>query len=81
MKKASTLLKKDGYLVYSTCTIEEEENFGVVSEFLKENINFKLENAKDIFDENLLDANGCVQTFPNIHKIDGVFAAKIKRIE
>ncbi|MBU2493841.1 MAG: 16S rRNA (cytosine(967)-C(5))-methyltransferase RsmB [Bacteroidetes bacterium] len=80
LKKGASLLKKNGILVYSTCTIEHEENFDVVSQFLNDNLDFKLIKANGLFDENLLDANGCIQTFPHTHLMDGVFAAKIERI-
>lgn len=36
LKSVAPLLKKDGILVYSTCTIDKEENQQVVENFLKE---------------------------------------------
>lgn len=75
----SKLVKKDGFLVYSTCTIEPEENYDIIKKFLDNNKNFKLISAKDQFDLNLLDGNGCIQTYPNIHQIDGAFAAKLQK--
>jgi 16S rRNA (cytosine967-C5)-methyltransferase len=80
LENGARLLKPGGYLVYSTCTIEPEENYLIIKKFLEKNPDFELVNAKDQFDENLLDENGCVQTYPHIHLIDGAFAAKIKRI-
>ncbi len=80
LKKAGSLLKVGGHIVYSTCTIEPDENYEIVKEFLFSNPNFKLVSAKDNFEEKFIDTNGCVQTYPHIHKIDGAFAAKIERI-
>ncbi len=80
LKKASTLVKTDGILVYSTCSIEPEENFEIVKKFLNENPNFKLVNAKESFPPELVDENGCIQTLPHIHHMDGAFAAKLIRI-
>ncbi|MGD8777955.1 MAG: 16S rRNA (cytosine(967)-C(5))-methyltransferase RsmB [Ignavibacteria bacterium] len=77
LNKASTLLKKGGIVVYSTCTIEPDENSEVVERFLNDNSDFKLISAEGIFNESLLDENKCVQSLPNIHKIDGSFAAKL----
>lgn len=80
LKKGASLLKPNGYLVYSTCTIEPEENIDIVKKFLSEHSNFKLVEAYDKFPKELLDENGCVQTLPHIHGIDGSFAAKLVRI-
>jgi 16S rRNA (cytosine967-C5)-methyltransferase len=81
LSKASTLLKKDGVLVYSTCSIEPEENFEVVKKFLESNPNFKLLRAEESVSKELVDENGCISTLPHIHQLDGAFAAKLIRIE
>lgn len=81
LENGARLLKPGGHLVYSTCTLEPEENFNIIKAFLDNNHDFELVNAKEKFNQNLLDANGCVQTYPHIHSIDGAFAAKIKRIK
>ena len=81
LSKASTLLKKDGILVYSTCSIEPEENFEVVRKFLENNSNFKLLKADENVSKELVDENGCISTLPHIHQLDGAFAAKLIRIE
>ncbi len=81
IKKGAELLKVGGVMVYSTCTIEPDENFEIVKKFLFENTNYKLESAKGIVDDSLIDENGCIQAYPHIHQIDGSFAAKIIRVE
>lgn len=81
LENSAKLLKVGGELVYSTCSIDKEENFEIVAKFLEKNSNFELVSAEDLFDPNLLDGNGCIQTYPHIHNIDGAFAAKIRRIE
>lgn len=80
IKKGAKLLKPEGILVYSTCTMEPEENFEIVKRFLDEHPEFRLLDAKDFIDKELVDPNGCVQTYPNVHQIDGSFAAKLQRI-
>ncbi|MFC2133520.1 16S rRNA (cytosine(967)-C(5))-methyltransferase RsmB [Bacteroidota bacterium] len=79
LEKGAALVKIGGYIVYSTCTIEPEENFQIVQQFLNTHPDYSLVNAGDLLQSDLLDENGCVQTYPHIHMIDGSFAAKIKR--
>lgn len=81
LEKGASLLKQGGFLVYSTCTIEKEENFDIVKEFLEKNDNFRLVSAKNIISDSLTDENGCVQTYPHLHKMDGAFAAKITKLK
>lgn len=80
LKKACELVKVGGEVIYSTCTIEPEENIEIVQELLKTNSNFELVNLKDQFDAEIIDENGCIQTIPSKHKIDGAFVAKLRRI-
>lgn len=80
LSKAATLVKLGGVVVYSTCSIEPEENFEIIKKFLEENPNFRFESAKGKFPDEIIDENGCIQTLPHIHKMDGAFAAKLVRI-
>lgn len=80
LAKAASLVKVGGVVVYSTCSIEPEENFEIVKKFLGENPNFRFESAREKFPEEIVDENGCIQTLPHIHKTDGAFAAKLVRI-
>ncbi len=79
LTKASELIKVNGVIVYSTCTIEPEENIEVVKKFLSKHPNFELINLENELDSSVIDENGCVQTFPHKHNIDGAFAAKLIR--
>jgi 16S rRNA (cytosine967-C5)-methyltransferase len=81
---ASKYLKPGGTLVYSTCTIEPEENEQVVKEFLKFNKNFYSAGISQYLPKGMLkpDAeDGYIQMYPNIDGIDGFFIAKIMRKE
>ena len=79
---AKEYVKVGGILIYSTCTIEPEENILLIQGFLKENTNFKLINIENELDyKEKLDTlkDGYIQLFPNIHNTDGFFIAKMIR--
>ena len=74
----SQFLKKDGVMVYATCSLEAEENWNVVKSFLKLNDNFFLESGKDFVPESWLNEQNCLATFPPRHNVDGMFAARLR---
>lgn len=73
-------LKPGGVLVYSTCTIEPEENYEIVKCFLESHPEFELENASDYVNKRVVSENGCIETLPHVHGIDGAFGARLKKI-
>ncbi len=77
LKKGASLLNHGGLLVYNTCTIEPEENIEVVKKFLFEFPEYKLDKIQDPAFSEFLDENGCLQTFPYPHELDGTFSARI----
>lgn len=81
LEKSAHFVKVNGLIVYSTCTTEPEENFEIVKKFLDRNRNFKLLNLKGEIDNSLIDENGCFQSLPHKHGMDGAFAAKLIRLE
>ena len=52
-----------------------------IKKFLEKHTNFKFESAKGKVEDTLIDQNGCIQTLPQRHQMDGAFAAKLVRIE
>lgn len=79
---AKQYVKIGGVLLYSTCTIEAEENINLINEFLEENSNFKLVSFEDELSckEKLHTVNqGYIQLYPNIHGTDGFFIGKMRR--
>lgn len=69
-------VKPGGLLLYSTCTITDEENRDVVISFIKEHAEFCLEP----FHCCGLDApDGMYGFWPNVDRTDGFFAAKLRR--
>lgn len=78
--KAAEMVKPGGAFVYSTCSIEPEENYEIVKKFLENHPNYKLDRADSKFPNDLVDENGCIQTLPHVHQMDGAFAARIIRV-
>jgi 16S rRNA (cytosine967-C5)-methyltransferase len=79
LNNAAKYLKPDGVIVYSTCTIEPEENMEVVKEFLENNPGFTIDNASKYINKELVNDDGCIETYPHIHGIDGSFAVRLMR--
>lgn len=80
LKNVSGYLKKDGILLYSTCTILEDENEKVLSSFLSENDSFEAEP----FSLPVPEAgarNGYITLWPHIHHTDGFFIAKLRKVK
>ena len=81
LQHMAKFLKPKGAIVYSTCSMEYEENWNVVESFLKLNNNFYLESGKNFVPNQWLNTEGCLETFPPRDKIDGMFAARIRRYD
>ena len=81
LQHMAKFLKAKGVIVYSTCSMEYEENWNVVESFLKLNNNFYLESGKNFVPNQWLNAEGCLESFPPRDKIDGMFAARIRKYD
>lgn len=78
---AACLVRPRGVLVYSTCSLEPEENAQQVAAFLERNQGFALEdaNALGLLPEGVLTPQGCLETLPHRHAADGAYAARMLR--
>ncbi|MBL8016452.1 MAG: 16S rRNA (cytosine(967)-C(5))-methyltransferase RsmB, partial [Ignavibacteria bacterium] len=79
LSSAVKYLKPGGVIVYSTCSTEPEENMDVIKDFLEKNPDFEIDNASKYVKHDLVNAEGCIETFPHKHNIDGSFAARLVR--
>ncbi len=65
LSRAAARLKPGGVLVYSTCSLETEENEAVVEAFLKQRKDFTQETARTLT--------------PMADEVDGAFVARLRR--
>ena len=81
--KVAPLLRKGGILLYATCSTAAEENELLIEDFLSRNPEFVLENMSQLFPHwsMLFSAAGNLRLWPHIHKTDGFFAARLRRID
>jgi 16S rRNA (cytosine967-C5)-methyltransferase len=63
LKQAVTQVKPGGVMVYSTCSLEPEENQEVVKQFLNGHTGFKLESEHELL--------------PFADNVDGAYVARI----
>ena len=77
IQAAASMLKTGGRLVYSTCSIEPEENGQIVKKFLKHNPGFRLKAVDDL--KRFEEQSGIYSAMPHIHHSDGAFVAVIER--
>jgi 16S rRNA (cytosine967-C5)-methyltransferase len=79
LRAAASIVMPGGLLVYSTCSMETEENDAQLEAFLSEQPDFTLEPPpQGTVPESALDA-GRLRVLPHVHGADGAFAARLRR--
>lgn len=79
LKVAQQYVKPEGILMYSTCTVNPEENIDNVKWFTN-NYPFDLVTIQNELPEHLEeDEKGMIQLLPGLHHTDGFFIAKLKK--
>tara|TARA_Y100000310_G_scaffold335391_1_gene417333 strand:- start:5891 stop:6832 length:942 start_codon:yes stop_codon:yes gene_type:complete len=91
LKVAFSNLKKNGVLVYSTCSVEPEENEGVVSWLLTqfdnasiEDIDLDIKKGDPVLEFNgekyHKDVSKCLRLWPQDNDTEGFFICKIRKV-
>ncbi|MEI3606687.1 16S rRNA (cytosine(967)-C(5))-methyltransferase RsmB [Pseudogracilibacillus sp. SE30717A] len=83
LEHIAPLLKKDGKIVYSTCTVDTTENEEVVRQFIKKHSNFYVDKTfldeLSIHSENARITEFGIQLFPHTIQSDGFFITRLEK--
>ena len=79
LRAAAGLVVPGGLLIYSTCSLEPEENDQQIEQFLRDDPEFALDPPPPgSVPASVLDA-GRLRVLPQRHGVDGAFAARLRR--
>ena len=80
LDNAAQVLKAGGRLVYSTCTVDKQENEGTVKLFLDQHPEMESESLTNLPEKLLAKQNnGMLQVFPQDFGSDGFFVAAFRK--
>ena len=85
LTSAARLVRRGGFVVYSTCTVAEKENAGVVRAFLDSEagsaflIDSVLGQVPEEWQQSVTD-EGFFRSLPSVDGPDGHFAARLRRV-
>jgi 16S rRNA (cytosine967-C5)-methyltransferase len=78
LAEAARVVRAGGRLVYSTCSVEREENEDVVAAFLRSRPDFRQTQASPAPAAALLP-DGAARTWPHRDDVDGFFVAAMEK--
>jgi 16S rRNA (cytosine967-C5)-methyltransferase len=82
LSNAVRRLQPEGIMVYAVCSLEPEENEGVVRSFLQKHREFVIHFPEMVFvadAQKLMTPEGFLRTLPHRNQMDGFFAAAFKQ--
>ncbi|MFP4163935.1 MAG: 16S rRNA (cytosine(967)-C(5))-methyltransferase RsmB [Chitinispirillaceae bacterium] len=77
LSSAADLIGPDGILVYSTCSLEPEENEKQIEWFLKEHPQFRVDQSPEVIPGKFIDNDGFLRITPFEHNMDGMFGVRL----
>lgn len=80
LRSAAQLMNVGGVLVYSTCSPDPAETVDQVRAFLRDHPDFVLDAPPKGVPKECLTQEGFLLTQPQVHGVDGAFAARLKRV-
>lgn len=80
LARTANIVAPGGLLIYSTCSLEPEENAQQVNRFLEAHSQFRRESS-DTFPAALTSTEGDLMITPQRDRMDGAYAARLRRVE
>ena len=77
LENAVKHLEPGGVLVYSTCTIEPEENEMQIKSFLANHPEFQIDDPSKFVNKSVTTPEGFIYTYPHRNQLDGSFAVRL----
>ncbi len=78
LERTAQVVAPGGLLIYSTCSLEREENQRQVEHFLQSHPEFHREPAGSV-PESVMSPEGDLLILPQLHGMDGAYAARLRR--
>lgn len=78
LSSVARAVRRGGRLVYSTCSVEPEENEEVIAAFLRQRTDFRPVVPRPMA-ASLVSASGAARTWPQRDDVDGFFVAALER--
>ena len=78
LENASKYLKSNGILVYSTCSIENDENENIIDDFLNRH-NYIVEDAANYVKKDIVREKS-IKILPGQYGMDGGYAIRLRKL-